>query len=164
MAEKPKSERKKETKQEEERVLTIPLRQKADRSAKNMRMNRSVREIKLFLAKHMKAGLSDVSISPQLNESLWKSGYHNPPASIKVKASKDGEGKVRAQLIGEKENPKKEKKSRLGLRERLARRREGEKSEKPEESSTAKKEEKPAPNAEKKEEPAVAEKDIAVEE
>jgi ribosomal protein L31E len=124
MAEKPKSEKKKETKQEEEKVITIPLRHKADKSAKNMRMNRSIREIRLFLARHMKAGLSDVSISQQLNESLWKGGFHKPPASIKVKVSKDDEGKVRAQLIDEKGKPKKERKSRLGLRERLARRKE----------------------------------------
>src|SRR4030043_454838 len=128
-------------KQGEEKVLIIPLRHKARRSAKNKRMNRSVREIKLFLAKHMGTELSNVSISQQLNEFLWKGGFHNPPSKIRVKVSSDEEGNVLARLVDEKEKPRKEKKSKLGLRERLAKRREGAKEEekKPEEKKTEEK-------------------------
>ena len=140
MAEKPKPRKEKEAKAKpEERILIIPLREKADKSAKNKRMNRSVREIKAFVARHMAAELADISISQQLNESLWKGGYHKPPAYVKVKASRDEEGKVRASMIEEKAEPKKEKKGK-GIRERLSRRREG-----AEDKSAEKKEEKAEP-------------------
>jgi large subunit ribosomal protein L31e len=143
----------------EEKVMVIPLKNKARRSAKNMRMNRSVRTVREFLSRHMRTEPSNVRISQQLNESLWKGGLHNPPSRIKVKVSTDGEGNVFASLLDEKERTKKEKKSRFGLRERLrrkasetpsneesARRREGAKEEK-----TAETKEKPT--AEKKLEP-----------
>src|SRR4030042_1961077 len=133
-------------KQGDEKVLIIPLRHKARRSAKNKRMNRSVREIKLFLAKHMGTELSNVSISQQLNEFLWKGGFHNPPSKIRVKVSSDEEGNVLARLVD-----RKEKKSKLGLRERLAKRREGAKEE--EKKSEDKKPEEKKP-AEKRTEPA----------
>jgi ribosomal protein L31E len=150
MAEKPKPGKEKggeSASRQEEKVLIIPLRANARRSAKNKRMNRSVREIKAFLARHMRAELSDVQISQQLNESLWKKGMHNPPSRIKVKVSTDAEGKVLASLMDEKEKARKESKSRLGLRQRLARRREAAK----EEPAEAK--EKPSAAAEKKPEP-----------
>lgn len=140
MAEKPKAEKKAAPKpepvQKEDKVLIIPLKHQSRKSAKNMRKNRAVREIKIFLARHMKAELSNVYISQQLNEYLWKGGLHNTPVKIKVRVSTDEDGKVTARLLDEKEMAKKERK-KPGLRERLARRRAGAKEE-------PKKEEKPA--------------------
>jgi large subunit ribosomal protein L31e len=118
MAEKPKTE-KKQTGQDE-KVLVIPLRREARRSAKNMRKNRSVRAIRAFLARHMRTDPSNVSISQQLNEHLWKGGLHNNLASIKVKVKTGEEGKVLVSMLDERERPKKEKR-RLGLRQRLRR-------------------------------------------
>lgn len=147
-------------KQGEEKILIIPLRKECRKSSRNMRKNRSVREIKAFLSRHMKTVPSKVSISQQLNESLWKGGLHNNQARIKVKVSSDEEGKVFARLMEEKEKPKKAKKSRLGIRERLARRREGAAEEKKADGKAeARKEDKPA---EKK--PAEIEQDILLEE
>lgn len=120
MAEKPKSGKENAGAKTTERILIIPLRAKARRSAKNKRMNRSVKEIRAFVSKHMAADIPDVSISQQLNESIWRAGFHNPPASVKVRAAKDEEGKVRVSLLDEKPKPKKEKK-RSGIRERLRR-------------------------------------------
>ncbi|MCX6815131.1 MAG: 50S ribosomal protein L31e [Candidatus Aenigmarchaeota archaeon] len=125
----------------EEKIVTIPLRHESRKSAKNMRMNRSVRTVREFLSRHMRTEPSKVMISQQLNESLWKGGVHNPPSKIKVKVSTGEEGKVFASLIDEKEGPKIQKK-KLSLRERLARRKEdaGKKPDKP--TSTEKAEEK----------------------
>jgi ribosomal protein L31E len=150
MAEKPKPEKKEapksETIKKEDKVLIIPLRHPSRRSAKNMRKNRAVREIRAFLARHMRAEPSNVMISQQLNEHLWKGGLHNTPAKIKVRVSTDEEGKIFARLLDEKERAKKERK-KPGLRERFARRREGTKEERP---ATAK----PEPKPETKEKPA----------
>jgi len=131
MAEKPKSEKEKQapSAKQEEKVLVIPLRREARRSAKNMRKNRSVRAIRAFLARHMRTDVSNVSISQQLNEALWKGGLHNNLASIKVKV-KTEDGNVLASMLDEKERGKKQK-GKVGLRQRLARRKEAAKEEKP---------------------------------
>ena len=151
MAEKPKSEKKAAPKaehvQKEDKVLVIPLRHQSRKSAKNMRKNRAVREIRAFLSRHMKVEASNVSISQQLNESLWKGGLHNTPARIKVKVSTGEEGKVFARLMEEKEKPKSQKK-KLGIRERLSRRRTEGKSEP--ESKAEPKEKPAAPKPEEK--------------
>jgi len=153
MAEKPKAKKEKEGgratfRQEEEKILVIPLRKMASRSPRNYRMKRSVREIKAFLARHAKTKPSNIFVSQQLNEKLWKGGIHSYPPKIKVKVA-ESEGKFYARLMDEKEKPKKQQQKRLGLRERLTRRRETAKEEKPEP-----KEEKAEPAKEAKPEPA----------
>jgi len=152
MAEKSKTERKKEggsaAFKQEEKVLVIPLRRKARKSPRNMRMNRSVKEIRVFLSRHMRTEPSNVHISQQLNEFFWKGGVHNPPSRIKIKVRTGEEGKVFASMLEEKERLKKESKKKLGLRERLARRKEGAGEEKTEE-----KPEKPAAPEPSKEKP-----------
>jgi large subunit ribosomal protein L31e len=153
MAGKPKTEKKKEqAPKQEEKVLVIPLRKEYRKSPKNMRKNRSVREIKAFLSRHMKTTPSNVRISQQLNESLWKGGLHNNQAGIKLKVSSDEEGKVLARLMDEKEKPKSQKKSRLGLRERLAGRRESAAEEKKELEKPAAEKKEPGPKKERAEE------------
>jgi len=147
---------------EGERIVVIPLRKKLLKSPENVRTNRSVSEIRIFLARHMKSDPSRVSVSQQLNESLWKGGIHKRLSRIKVKVSTDGEGRIFAKLPDERERLKKERKAKLGLRERLSMRREtsGKKPGEPtstEEKPKEKLEEKPAA---KKEEP---KKETAVE-
>jgi len=121
MAEKPKTEKKEHASKQEEKVMIIPLRHQSRKSAKNMRKNRSVREIRAFLARHMRTEPSNVSISQQLNESLWKGGLHNNQARIKIKVRTGEEGKVLASMLDEKERGKKQSKRKVGLRQRLRR-------------------------------------------
>ena len=150
MAEKPKTGKEGGTKTGgDEKVLVIPLRSKARKSPRNMKMNRSVKEIRAFLSRHMKTEPSNVRISQQLNEFLWKGGVHNTPSRIKIKVRTGEEGKVFASLLEEKEMLKKGSKKKIGLRERLTRRKEGASEEKPAE----KKEEKPAKPKKEKEKP-----------
>jgi ribosomal protein L31E len=141
MADKPKTEKKspkEEPVQKEDKVVIIPLRHQSRKSAKNMRKNRAVREIRIFLARHMKAEPSKIMISQQLNEFLWKGGLNNTPAKIKVRVSTDEEGKVLVRLLDEKERVKLHKK-KPGLRDRLARRRAEGKAEKSKEEKPAEK-------------------------
>ncbi len=108
--------------QEAEKIMIIPLRQTQVKSPKSLKMKRSIKQVRSFLAKHMKSDPSNVSISQQLNESLWKRGIHNPPAKLKIKVSSDKDGKILASMIGEVERPKKDSKAKkAGLRERLKR-------------------------------------------
>lgn len=141
---------------QEEKVMVIPLAKESRKSSRNMRKNRSVREIKAFLSRHMRTVPSNVFISQQLNEFLWKGGIHNTPAKIKVRVSTGEDGKVFARLLDEKDRARKEIRKKQGLMNRLARRREGaapvEKTEPKKDAPPQKPEEKPAP-AEKKPEP-----------
>lgn len=117
MAEKPKKSRSEDSSLKEgEKIFTIPLRHKILKSPRNYRMNRSVREIRAFLSRHMKVSSSDITLSQRLNEFLWKGGMHNPPSKIRVKAGIDDEGRVLARLPEEVEI-KEERKA--GLRERF---------------------------------------------
>lgn len=152
MAEKTKPQKEKEG----ERIFVIPLRKKLLKSPENVRTNRSVSEIRFFLAKHMKSDPSRVSVSQQLNESLWKGGIHKRLSRIKVKVSTDEDGKIIAKLPDEMERLKKERKQKLGIRERLTKRREASGKKPGEPTSTEEKtKEKPVAKekpAEKKEE------------
>ncbi len=92
-----------------ERIYTIPLRREWLKARKNYRACRSVSAVKAFLSRHMKS--DSVMISESLNQFLWKRGVHKPPSRIRVKASLDDEGRIRAMLPEEKmETDKKESK------------------------------------------------------
>jgi large subunit ribosomal protein L31e len=149
MPEEKKAKKEKESStQGEEKIIIIPFRHLQVKSPKNSRMKRSVKEIRAFLAKHMRSEPSNVFISQQLNESLWKGGFHNTPSKIKIKVSTDKEGRIMARLMDEKAIPKKERK-KPGLRERLSQRREGAKEAKPAEA-TPKAEQPKVPKPEEK--------------
>lgn len=81
-----------------ERIYTIPLRQAFRKVARYRKTNKAVSTLKLFLQKHMKS--EDVRIGQHLNLFLWKKGIKNPPPRVTVKAVKDDEGVVRAELEG----------------------------------------------------------------
>src|SRR3989344_3275314 len=71
----------------EERIYTIPLRREFRKAPIYRRTKRALKEVKEFLARHMKA--EEVKIGKYLNLELWKHGRKNPPAKIKIKAVKD---------------------------------------------------------------------------
>ncbi|MEM4297743.1 MAG: 50S ribosomal protein L31e, partial [Nitrososphaerota archaeon] len=78
-----------------ERIYTIPLG-RAWIAPRHRRTKRAVELIKKFAIRHMKA--SEVIISPELNEELWRRGIEKPPRRIVVKMAKDKDGVVRVSL------------------------------------------------------------------
>ena len=77
-----------------EREYIIPLRKEWMKVSNYRRTGRAVKEIKKFIARHMKVSDRDVDkvkLDVYLNNEIWFKGRRNPPAKIKVKARKDGE-------------------------------------------------------------------------
>ena len=120
-----------------ERTYNVPLRRVFIRAPKWKRTRRASRALREFLVKHMKS--DNVKIGKYLNLEIWKHGGKNPPHHVKVVATKDSEGLVKAELEGapkavvKAEKPKKDSKKEA----------------KPKSSEEPKKEEKkPEPKAE----------------
>ena len=80
---------------EEEREYTVPL-QRAWISPRGKRVPRAVKMLREFIRRHMKS--DSVSISPEVNEALWRRGIEKPPRRIRVRAVKDKEGRVTVYL------------------------------------------------------------------
>ncbi len=100
---------KKETPPSLERIFTIPLRREYQKAPNWKRTEKAVVAVKQFLQKHMKS--DSIKVGASVNELLWKHGIKNPPHHVKVVATKDKEGVVKAELFGmQEEKPKKEKK------------------------------------------------------
>ena len=76
----------------EEKVYTIPLRHVWVVTPRGKRAPRSVRDVRDYVARHMKA--DEVAISNEINSELWARGINKPPRKITVRAVKDKEGKV----------------------------------------------------------------------
>jgi large subunit ribosomal protein L31e len=76
----------------EEKVYTIPLRHVWVVTPRGKRAPRSVRDVRDYVARHMKA--DEVAISNEINSSLWARGINKPPRKVTVRAVKDKEGKV----------------------------------------------------------------------
>ena len=80
-----------------ERVITVPL--KATKMApRSRRAKRAVKEVREFIARHMKAEEDKIWIDTKLNEKLWERGIQNPPSKISVKATKFDDGTVEVTL------------------------------------------------------------------
>ena len=80
-----------------ERVITVPL--KATKMApRSRRAKRAVKEVREFIARHMKAEEDKVWIDTKLNEKLWERGIQKPPSRITVKATKFDDGTVEVTL------------------------------------------------------------------
>ena len=80
-----------------ERVITVPL--KATKMApRSRRAKRAVKEVREFIARHMKAEEDKVWIDTKLNEKLWERGIQKPPSRIAVKAVKFDDGTVEVTL------------------------------------------------------------------
>jgi large subunit ribosomal protein L31e len=76
----------------EERVYTIPLRHVWVATPRGKRSPRAARDVRDFIAHHMKA--EEVSLSNEINSTIWARGINKPPRKVKVRAVKDKEGKV----------------------------------------------------------------------
>ena len=80
-----------------ERIITVPL--KATKNApRSRRAKRAVKEVREFIARHMKAEEDKVWIDTKVNEKLWERGIQNPPSRISVKAVKFDDGTVEVTL------------------------------------------------------------------
>src|SRR3989338_6839017 len=99
---------KKEQKQEAgkalERVYTIPRSRELLKVPYYRKAKKAGRVVRAFLEKHMKS--NDVKIGRHLNMKIWEHGIKNPPKNIKVTASKDASGVVKAELFGAVDKPK----------------------------------------------------------
>ncbi|MBR4504529.1 MAG: 50S ribosomal protein L31e [Candidatus Methanomethylophilaceae archaeon] len=80
-----------------ERKIVVPLR-KAKMAPRTRRTNRAVKEVRTFIARHMKTGEDKVWIDASVNEKLWENGIRNPPSKITVKAVKYDDGLVEVSL------------------------------------------------------------------
>jgi large subunit ribosomal protein L31e len=76
----------------EEKVYTIPLRHVWVVTPRGRRAPRAVRDVRDYVAHHMKA--DEVAVSNEINSELWGRGINKPPRKITVRAVKDKEGKV----------------------------------------------------------------------
>lgn len=95
------ADKKTETKVELEREYIIPLRNEWRKCASYERAGKAVKEIKKFIARHMKVperDISKVKLDQWLNQEVWFKGRKKPPAKIKVKATKESDGIVRVEL------------------------------------------------------------------
>jgi large subunit ribosomal protein L31e len=84
-----------------EREYVIPLRKKFKHVARYKKTPKAVKEVKKYLARHMKIydrDLDKIRLSKFVNEFIWARGIKNPPHKIKVKATKQGEI-VRVELV-----------------------------------------------------------------
>lgn len=80
-----------------ERIYTIPLRNAA-LAPRGKRANRAVKEIKIFLARHMKSEEAKIWIDNPVNEVVWARGIQKPPRRIRVKAIRFDDGVVEVSL------------------------------------------------------------------
>jgi large subunit ribosomal protein L31e len=83
--------------EEEERIMTIPLR-KVISVPRKKRAPRAVRAIKEYVMRHMKAGPEDIWIDARVNEAVWARGIQKPPNKIRVKVIKFEDGLVEVSL------------------------------------------------------------------
>ncbi len=76
----------------EEKIYTIPLRHVWVVTPRGKRAPRAVRDVRDFVARHMKA--EEVAMSNDVNAAIWARSINKPPRKITVRAVKDKEGKV----------------------------------------------------------------------
>lgn len=75
-----------------EREYIVPLRKAWLKAPKHDRTRIAVREIKRFVARHMRIPFHDikqVKIDVSFNNEVWFRGRRSPPGKVKVKAVKD---------------------------------------------------------------------------
>ena len=90
----------KDTKVEEERVYTIPLRA-VKHAPRWRRSKKAISEIRQYLAHHLSAEEDKVKLDPSINQKVWERGSSNPPNKITVRAMKFDDGVVEAELATE---------------------------------------------------------------
>ena len=82
----------------EEHIYIIPLRD-SRRAPRWKRSNAAIKDVRKFLAKHMKSG--EVKLDRSINEKVWARGAEKPPVKIRVRAMKMEDGQVQAELAEE---------------------------------------------------------------
>lgn len=80
-----------------ERIMVVPLR-KTKQAPRTRRANRAIKEIREFVARHMKTEEDKVWIDASVNEKIWQNGIRNPPSKITVKTVKFQDGLVEVTL------------------------------------------------------------------
>lgn len=94
--------KKKEPKLVLEREYIVPLRREWLKVGMHKRANRAIKELKIFMARHMKIydrDLRKIKIDQILNNEIRFRGMRKPPAKIRVKAKKFDDETVRVELI-----------------------------------------------------------------
>ena len=76
----------------EEKTYTIPIGKLGYTTDRGHRAPRAVRDVKKYVSRHMRS--DEVSISNEINATIWAKGINKPPRKIVVRAVKDKEGKV----------------------------------------------------------------------
>ncbi|MCX6691320.1 MAG: 50S ribosomal protein L31e [Methanoregula sp.] len=82
----------------QEHIYIIPLRD-ARRAPRWKRSNAAIKDIRKYLAKHMKS--EDVKLDKGINEKVWERGSTKPPTKIRIRAMKMEDGQVQAELAEE---------------------------------------------------------------
>ena len=83
-----------------ERVYTIPLRV-VKHVPRWRRSNRAMKEVRSYLARHMKTPEENIKIDNSLNEFVWARGDEKPPLRVRVRAVKFEDGGVEAEFAGD---------------------------------------------------------------
>ncbi|WP_298667255.1 50S ribosomal protein L31e [uncultured Methanofollis sp.] len=81
-----------------EQVYVIPLRN-TRRAPRWRRCNAAVKDIRAYLARHMKS--ENVKLDSSINEKIWEHGSQKPPVQIRIRAMKFEDGQVQAELAAE---------------------------------------------------------------
>lgn len=104
-----------------ERTYNVPLRKSYQKAPMYRRAKKAMLTLIAFLKKNMKS--EDVRIGPMLNMKIWEHGMQNPPHHVKLVATKDEKGTVKAELFGftfkEKKKSEVKKKAAPGLAGKL---------------------------------------------
>ena len=82
----------------QEHIYIIPLRD-ARRAPRWKRSNAAIKDIRKYLAKHMKS--EDVKLDKGINEKVWERGSTKPPTKIRIRAMKMEDGQIQAELAEE---------------------------------------------------------------
>lgn len=82
----------------QEQIYIIPLRD-AKRAPRWKRSNAAIKDIRKYLARHMKS--ADVKLDMSINEHIWERGSQKPPSKIRVRAMKFEDGQIQAELAEE---------------------------------------------------------------
>ncbi len=84
----------------EEHIFIVPLKY-PPKMASYKRAERSVREVRKYLARHTKTQPEDIHIDSSINQLIWARGGKHVPPRIRVRAMKFEDGVVEAEALTE---------------------------------------------------------------
>jgi len=85
---------------ENERIMNIPLKDTKS-VPRSKRANRAIKEIREYVARHMKVDDDDVWIDTGVNELIWSRGIQKPPTKVTIRAVRFEDGLVEVSLAKE---------------------------------------------------------------